>query len=125
MKFNKDANLVALNVFEILTAAKTYKKQRDLLFQRKKNEDGYGLFNQAKMVQDDILESQDTILRDMQRIKDEVRELNQLKKDTYKLSRPVLPINEEFARKERKNLKKERSLLKLEKRIFSKTISDA
>ena len=26
VKFNKDANLVALNVFEILTAAKTYKK---------------------------------------------------------------------------------------------------
>ena len=76
MKFNKDANLVALNVFEILTAAKTYKKQRDLLFQRKKNEDGYGLLNQAKMVQEDILESQDTILRDMERMKQEVRELN-------------------------------------------------
>ena len=76
MKFNKDANLVALNVFEILTAAKTYKKQRDLLFQRKKNEDGYGLFNQTKMVQEDILESQDTILRDMERMKQEVRELN-------------------------------------------------
>jgi hypothetical protein len=36
----------------------------------------------------------------------------------------VLPINEEFARKERKALKKERSILKLEKRIFSKTITE-
>ena len=48
VKFNKDANLVALNVFEILTAAKTFKKQRDLLFKRKKNEEGYQLFNSVK-----------------------------------------------------------------------------
>jgi hypothetical protein len=48
VKFNKDANLVALNVFEILTAAKTYKKQRDLLLQKSKSEDGYGIINTVK-----------------------------------------------------------------------------
>ena len=38
------------------------------------------------------------------------------------MTRPVLPISEEFAKKHRKSLKKERTIIKLEKRIFGKKI---
>jgi hypothetical protein len=62
------------------------------------------------------------MLADLELLKQEVSTLNSLKKETANLTRPVLPINEEFAKKNSKHLKKERSILKLEKRIFSKRI---